>query len=145
MISDSYGLITSGGFDDVPGEGVGGPPGILPGGEGPETVWYAGNPMRAVTARLAFLFVVTLVTGGCSLAPAQSKPASGLPAPIRQVLPNGVRVIVQEHRASDVVAVQLWVPSFTVTAPVGVPLPGALAVTVNVKLTAWPTADGFGV
>src|SRR5207237_4625167 len=37
------------------------------------------------------------------------KPASGLPAPIRQVLPNGVRVIVQEHRASDVVAVQLWV------------------------------------
>src|SRR2546422_9694314 len=42
-------------------------------------------------------------------------------------------------------ALQLWGPSLTVTVPVGVPLPGALAVTVNEKLTAWPTADGFGV
>jgi hypothetical protein len=42
-------------------------------------------------------------------------------------------------------ALQFWVPSLTVTVPVGVPLPGALAATVNVKLTAWPTADGFGV
>jgi hypothetical protein len=40
---------------------------------------------------------------------------------------------------------QLWIPSLTVTVPVGVPLPGALAVTVNVKVTAWPTADGSGV
>jgi hypothetical protein len=39
---------------------------------------------------------------------------------------------------------QLWVPSLTVTVPVGPPLPGALAVTVNVKLTASPTTDGFG-
>src|SRR5256885_16516257 len=42
-------------------------------------------------------------------------------------------------------ALQLWVPSLTVTLPVGVPLPGAFATTVNVKLTAWPTADGLGV
>ena len=42
-------------------------------------------------------------------------------------------------------ALQLWVPSLTVTVPVGVPLPGALAATVNVKLTAWPVAEGFGV
>ncbi len=42
-------------------------------------------------------------------------------------------------------APQLCVPSLTVTLPVGVPLPGALAATVNAKLTAWPTADGFGV
>src|SRR6266480_4825487 len=42
-------------------------------------------------------------------------------------------------------ALQLWVPSLTVTVPVGVPLPGAFAATVNVKLTACPTADGFGV
>src|SRR4029077_19157783 len=41
-------------------------------------------------------------------------------------------------------ALQLWVPSLTVTVPVGVPLPGAFGATVNVKLTAWPTADGFG-
>ena len=42
-------------------------------------------------------------------------------------------------------ALQLWLPSLTVTLPVGVPVPGAFAATVNVKLTAWPTADGFGV
>src|SRR5256885_4841755 len=42
-------------------------------------------------------------------------------------------------------ALQLCVPSPTVTVPVGVPLPGAVAVTVNVKLTGWPSVDGFGV
>jgi hypothetical protein len=42
------------------------------------------------------------------------------------------------------VALQLCVPSLTVTVPVGVPLPGAFATTVYVKLTAWPTAEGFG-
>jgi len=42
-------------------------------------------------------------------------------------------------------APQLWVPSLTVTVPVGVPPPGMFAVTVKVKLTAWPTVDGFGV
>src|SRR2546428_11728079 len=40
---------------------------------------------------------------------------------------------------------QFWVPSVTVTVPVGVPLPGAVAATVNVKLTGWPSVDGFGV
>ena len=33
-------------------------------------------------------------------------------------------------------ALQLWVPSPTVTVPEGVPLPGAFGTTVNVKLTA---------
>src|SRR3989442_4632395 len=42
-------------------------------------------------------------------------------------------------------ALQFWVPSVTVTVPVGVPLPGPVAVTVNVKLTGWPSVDGFGV
>ncbi len=42
-------------------------------------------------------------------------------------------------------ALQLCVPSLTVTVPLAVPLPGALADTVNVKLTACPTAEGFGV
>jgi len=36
--------------------------------------------------------------------------ASGEPAPpTRQVLPNGLRLIYQDHRASDIVAVYLWV------------------------------------
>jgi len=40
---------------------------------------------------------------------------------------------------------QLWVPSLTVTVPVGVPLPGALAATLNANLTACPVAEGSGV
>src|SRR5205823_9072399 len=48
-----------------------------------------------------------LVTGvqTCAL-PIFAPPTS---APIRHVLFNGVRVIIEEHRTSDVVAVQLWV------------------------------------
>ena len=32
-----------------------------------------------------------------------------LPPPVRQVLPNGLRLIVQDHRAADIVAVYLYV------------------------------------
>jgi len=46
---------------------------------------------------------------------------------------------------AETVPLQLCVPSLTVTVPVGVPLPGAFATTVYVKLTAWPTTEGFGV
>ena len=35
------------------------------------------------------------------------------------------------------------VPSMNVTVPVGVPLPGELAVTVAVKVTDWPKTDGL--
>jgi zinc protease len=45
--------------------------------------------------------------GGCAAAPGGA--ARGLPAPSREVLANGMRLIVQEHRTSDVVALQLWV------------------------------------
>ncbi len=34
-------------------------------------------------------------------------------------------------------------PSLKVTVPVGVPLPGAPAETVAVKVTDWPKTDGF--
>ena len=34
-------------------------------------------------------------------------------------------------------------PSLKVTVPVGVPLPGAAAETVAVKVTDWPKTDGF--
>jgi len=36
------------------------------------------------------------------------------------------------------------VPLRNVTVPVGVPTPGAVTETVAVKVTACPTADGFG-
>jgi hypothetical protein len=35
-------------------------------------------------------------------------------------------------------------PAVNVTVPVGVPDPGELAVTVAVKVTGWPCAEGFG-
>jgi hypothetical protein len=35
-------------------------------------------------------------------------------------------------------------PSFRVTEPVGVPLPGATTTTVAVNVTVWPKCDGFG-
>jgi zinc protease len=58
-------------------------------------------------ARVA-LAPLLLVLSACALS--GSKPPASSPAlPSRQVLPNGVRVIVEEHRTSDVVALQLWV------------------------------------
>jgi len=65
--------------------------------------------MPAVAARVALLSLAVLLAAGCTLAPNRPSASPGLPTPIRHVLPNGVRVIVQEHRASDVVALQLWV------------------------------------
>jgi zinc protease len=62
----------------------------------------------AAVPRLVFLLASMLIVAGCSLGQSPARSA-GLPAPVRQVLPNGVRVIVQEHRASDVVALQLWI------------------------------------
>ena len=52
---------------------------------------------------------------------------------------------VIEHVPVATLAVQLSVPSLTVTLPVGVPLPGATALTVKLIVTACPTTDGLGV
>jgi zinc protease len=44
-----------------------------------------------------------------SATPAQTPvPTAGLPPPVREVLPNGLRLIVQEQRSSDIVAVYMW-------------------------------------
>ena len=56
--------------------------------------------------RLALALLVVCASA-CSVA--RSAPTSGGSAPSRHVLPNGVRVVIQEHGASDVVALQLWV------------------------------------
>jgi hypothetical protein len=53
-----------------------------------------------------------------------------------------VNVMLQLPAAT--LPLQLCVPSLTVTVPVGVPLPGALAVTLNPKLTTSPVAEGLG-
>ncbi|HET7875307.1 MAG TPA: pitrilysin family protein [Methylomirabilota bacterium] len=66
------------------------------------------GPARAVLLAAA----LALLPLGCATAPASTLPRpadTDLPAPTREVLPNGLRLIVQEHRAADIVAVHLWV------------------------------------
>jgi zinc protease len=60
-------------------------------------------PLRSLALLLPL--VVTLAAG-CVTAPNHVPPPS---RPSRYALANGVRVIVQEHRASDAVALHLWV------------------------------------
>jgi hypothetical protein len=45
--------------------------------------------------------------------------------------------------AARVAVPRVAAPSRKVTVPVGVPAPGETALTVAVKVTAWPVADGF--
>ncbi len=54
---------------------------------------------------LALLFLAGCATGSHG----GGSSASGPSTPVRTVLPNGVVLIAHEHRASDVVALQLWV------------------------------------
>ena len=65
-----------------------------------------GSSAMDSTARL-LVFLVLLLTGCAGVTPRAPGPP-GAAAPTRHVLPNGVVVISQEHRASDIVAVQLW-------------------------------------
>jgi predicted Zn-dependent peptidase len=52
-----------------------------------------------------------LLASGCAGRSSNMGETAGgeLPPPVRQVLPNGLRLIVQDHRAADVVAVYLYV------------------------------------
>ncbi len=58
----------------------------------------------------ATCLALALLLAGCAVAPPSPAPArrTAAAAPVRQVLPNGVVLIAQEHRAADVVALQLW-------------------------------------
>ena len=67
-----------------------------------------------MTARLRLVVVLALVLSGCAgvgtgpTASSATRGAVALARPTREVLPNGVVVITQEHRASQVVALQVW-------------------------------------
>ncbi|MBI2203398.1 MAG: insulinase family protein [Candidatus Rokubacteria bacterium] len=63
----------------------------------------------AVRTRVAGTVLAAVVMAGCLTARPASQPAHDLSTPKRVVLPNGVTVIVHEHRGADVAAVQLWV------------------------------------
>jgi zinc protease len=59
--------------------------------------------------RVALTLLVVVLAGACAVGrPVRSDPSAD-PAAERRVLPNGVRVVVEKHRLSDVAAVQLWV------------------------------------
>jgi zinc protease len=58
--------------------------------------------------RRAWTIALLLLTGCATGSPAPGPVASAPSTPVRSVLPNGVVVIAHEHRASDVVALQLW-------------------------------------
>lgn len=58
--------------------------------------------------RIAFALLVLTLVSACTID--RSTPGARAPAgPSRHVLPNGVRVVVEQHEGSDVVALQLWV------------------------------------
>src|SRR5437870_9223290 len=58
----------------------------------------SGDMVTGHGSRVAFLGVFLLLTSGCAAAGAYSATSAGPPKPIREVLPNGVVLIVQEHR-----------------------------------------------
>jgi zinc protease len=68
--------------------------------------------MIRVAALRPGVLVLALAIGGCAAsASAPAEAPTGRAArsvPTREVLPNGVVLIAQEHRAADVVALQLW-------------------------------------
>ena len=68
--------------------------------------------MIARAAALTALVALLAACAGVEPARAPAGPAAtsgaGPPAPTREVLPNGVVLVMLEHRAADVVALQLW-------------------------------------
>lgn len=62
----------------------------------------------AVVVRVALVLLAVLAFTGCTTAPKTTVVAAPT-GPVRQILPNGMRVVVDERHASDVVALQLWV------------------------------------
>ena len=59
--------------------------------------------------RRVSLTLIALALSSCTAASRSPQSPPAVQTPIRHVLPNGVRVIIQEFRSSEVVAVQLWV------------------------------------
>jgi zinc protease len=64
---------------------------------------------------VAFAFVATLAGAGCASAPPPMSPTAPVAStvkalgPVREVLPDGLTLLIQDHRSSDIVAVYLWV------------------------------------
>ncbi|MCL6640185.1 MAG: insulinase family protein [Candidatus Rokubacteria bacterium] len=59
--------------------------------------------------RIALAVLVLLTASACAAGRSPAPSAGPGATPRRHVLANGVRIVVEEHRLSDVAAVQLWV------------------------------------
>src|SRR5260370_7282682 len=70
--------------------------------------WSAMTPTPSRRRGVCALAIVLLTTAGCSTGTASPALSHGLPAPIREVLPNGMPLIIQEHRAPTTIAIHLW-------------------------------------
>src|SRR5262249_6748953 len=74
------------------------------------------SPMNSPRIAVAISSLIWLLAGCASSANApgtEAMPkvpaATAAPGPISQVLPNGLRLIVQDHRAGNIVAIYLWI------------------------------------
>src|SRR5882672_8906414 len=102
-VADSYGTESSMSAGVVPCSlAVRGPTFCPPAGYGSLT--HRMSPARGVWPALSVIFLLN-ACGVTRSAP----PTEAARAPIRHVLSNGARVIVQDFRSSDMAAVQLWV------------------------------------
>lgn len=64
---------------------------------------------RSFTMAWFWPVLAVLVLSGCGAAVPRTAAPRGLPDPSREVLPNGLRLIIQQHAGSPVVALHLWV------------------------------------
>ena len=72
--------------------------------------WSVAAPLAAVSVLLVGCAASQDLAGaGRSAGTAARAGGDELPPPSRETLPNGLKLIVQEHRAADVVAVYLWI------------------------------------
>jgi predicted Zn-dependent peptidase/DMSO/TMAO reductase YedYZ heme-binding membrane subunit len=65
------------------------------------------NLVGSSRMRSTIAVMLAILLGGCAAGGPRTE--SAVVDPIREVLANGVVLVMQEHRASDVVALQLWV------------------------------------
>jgi zinc protease len=72
-----------------------------------------GERMEGWRGAWIALLVLVALAAGCAPATTASSRAGAdendLAPPTREVLPNGMRLIMQDHRAADIVAIYLWV------------------------------------
>lgn len=59
--------------------------------------------------QLAVLAALVILCAGCATAPTMASVGSKSRPPAVEILPNGLTLIAQDHRAADIVAVHLWV------------------------------------